>query len=407
MADWVAKRLAALEEAGLRRTLRTLQAPAQPLTTVEGREAILLCSNNYLGLAADRRVREAAALAAQRWGASAAASRLVSGTLAIHRELERSLAAFKGYPQALLFGSGYLANVGVLTALAGPGDVIFSDALNHASLIDGCRLAKAKVAIYRHCDLDHLAWLLAREQGRRRLIVTDTVFSMDGDIAPLPELVELARRHGAMVVVDEAHATGCIGPGGRGVVASHGLEGEVDLLIGTLGKALASYGAYVCAKQALIDYLVNVCRPLIFSTAPAPPAVGAALAALEILGGEPQLQRRVAANGRLLRRLLGERGFAVGDGEVQIVPLVVGDPNRCTALSAALLEEGVFVGAIRPPSVPPETSRLRLTVMATHSEEQLRRAADALLASCTRLGVDPAGIGEPQVRGGLATGVGA
>jgi len=405
MASWVEQRLQALEEAGLRRSLQVLDGPPAALTSLGGKETILLCSNNYLGLATDPRVKEGAAAAALRWGASAAASRLVSGTLAIHRELEERLAAFKGYPAALLFGAGYLANVGVLTALAGPGDAIFSDALNHASLIDGCRLSKAKVVVYRHRDLDHLAWLLDREGGKRRLIVTDTVFSMDGDLAPMPELVELARRAEAILVVDEAHATGCIGPGGRGVVARFGLEGEVEVLIGTLGKALASYGAYVCADRPLIQYLISAARPFIFSTAPAPPAIGAALAALTALEGEPGLVKQLQANSRRFRALLRQRGFGVGSGEVQIVPLVVGDPRLTVALAQALAKRGVFVQGIRPPSVPDGTSRLRFTVMATHTEEQLAHAADALVAACAEVGIDPSALAEPMPEAVAAVGV--
>jgi glycine C-acetyltransferase/8-amino-7-oxononanoate synthase len=279
----ISERLAELERLGLDRRMRLVSGPQGPTVLLDGRPVLLLCSNNYLGLADHPRVREAAADAAMRWGVGAGASRLVSGTMTIHRRLEERLAAFEGTESCLLFGSGYMANVGVISALAGRGDTVFSDELNHASIIDGCRLAGAQTVVYRHLDMEHLEWSL-RQDGRRdggsgRLIVTDAVFSMDGDVAPLEEIAELADAYRARVMVDEAHATGVLGPQGRGAVAQAGLEGEIDVIVGTLGKALGSYGAYVCAQQEMVDYLINSARPLIFSTAPGPPAVAGALAA--------------------------------------------------------------------------------------------------------------------------------
>ena len=266
-------RLAEIERLDLSRRLRLISGPQGPRVLLDGQPVLLLCSNNYLGLADHPRVREAAAEAAMRWGAGAGASRLVSGTMTIHRRLEERLAAFKGTESCILFGSGYLANLGAIGALAGPGDVVFSDELNHASIIDGCRLSRARVVVYRHLDTEHLAWSLRSHGGDgRRLIATDSVFSMDGDLAPLEEILELARRHRARLLVDEAHATGALGPGGRGAIAQADLEGEVDVLVGTLGKALGSYGAYVCAQDAMVRYLINTARSLIFSTAPPPPA---------------------------------------------------------------------------------------------------------------------------------------
>src|SRR3954471_22280126 len=238
-------RLAEIDELGLTRRMRMVSGPQGPRVILDGKPVLLLCSNNYLGLADHPRVREAAADAALRWGAGAGASRLVSGTMTIHRHLEQALAGFKGTETALLYGSGYMANVGVLGALAGEGDVVFSDELNHASLIDGCRLARAETVVYRHADVEHLAWCLDQAKGRGAVIATDSVFSMDGDVAPLAEIAELARRHGARTVIDEAHGTGCVGPGGRGAAAAAGLEGAFDVIVGTLGKALGSYGAYV------------------------------------------------------------------------------------------------------------------------------------------------------------------
>jgi len=325
----IERRLEELEQLGLSRRLRLVSGPQGPTVLLDGKPVLLLCSNNYLGLADHPRVREAAADAAMRWGVGAGASRLVSGTMTIHRRLEERLAEFEGSEACLLFGSGYLANVGVIAALAGRGDVVFSDELNHASIIDGCRLSRAEVVVYRHRDVEHLEWSL-RKHGRRdgtarRLIATDTVFSMDGDVAPLEALAELAQIHGARIMVDEAHATGNLGPGGRGAVAEAGLEGEIDVVVGTLGKALGSYGAYVCTSAAMVRYLVNTARSLIFSTAPSPPAIAGALAALELLRERPHRVQRLRSNARALRRALAAEGFPVADTDMHIVPLIVGD----------------------------------------------------------------------------------
>jgi 8-amino-7-oxononanoate synthase len=383
----VAARLEELRERGLYRRLRLIEGPQGPRVLVAGREVLLLCSNDYLGLAADDRVREAAAEAALRWGAGAGASRLISGNMQPHRELETRLAAFKGYERALLFGSGYLANMGTIAALAGPGEIVFSDELNHASIIDGCRLARAETVVYRHNDTEHLESLLRESAGTPALIVTDGVFSMDGDVAPLPELLELARRHRARLMVDEAHATGAIGPGGRGAVAAAGLSGEVDVVVGTLGKALGSYGAYVCTSAETVDYLVNRARPFIFSTAPPPPAVGAARAALGVLEAEPERVERLAANARALREALGAEGLIAGASTTQIVPIMVGEAEPTMDLCERALERGVFAQGIRPPTVPEGSSRLRFTVMATHEPEELRQAAHEVGEAAREIGL--------------------
>ncbi|HEY5943291.1 MAG TPA: 8-amino-7-oxononanoate synthase [Solirubrobacterales bacterium] len=371
----VSERLAELRDRGLYRRLRLIEGRQGPTVTLDGQPVLLLCSNNYLGLADRAEVREAAAEAAMHWGAGAGASRLISGNMEPHRRLESRLAAFKGYQASLLFGSGYLANTGVIAALAGRGEVVFSDELNHASIVDGCRLSRAETFVYRHRDPEHLAWGLRRAGERAALIVTDGVFSMDGDIAPLPELLELARRHGARLMVDEAHATGAVGPGGRGSVARAGLSGEVDIVVGTLGKALGSYGAYVCAGEEIVDLLVNTARPFIFSTAPPPPAIGAALAALAILETEPQLVDRLQANSALLRRSLAAASLAVGEATTHVVPIHVGEAEATMELCELALEKGVFAQGIRPPTVPEGSCRLRLTAMATHRTEDLVAAA--------------------------------
>jgi glycine C-acetyltransferase/8-amino-7-oxononanoate synthase len=390
-------RLSELEAVGLHRHTRLVSGPQGPHVLLDGKPVLMLSSNNYLGLADHPRVREAAAEAAMRWGVGAGASRLVSGTMTIHRRLEERLAEFKRRETALLFGSGFLANAGVIAALARPGDVVFSDELNHASIIDGCRLSRAEVFVYDHLDVEHLAWGIGQAEGRGALIVTDSVFSMDGDIAPLGDIVELARRSRIRVLVDEAHATGTLGPGGRGALAEAGLEREVDVIVGTLGKSLGSYGAFVACDREMADYLLNTARTFIFSTALPPPAAAGALAALELLEGRPELVSRLRANSTALRSALTEEGFDVGASRSQIMPLVLGDTEATLDACELALERGVFAQAIRPPTVPPMTSRLRLAVMASHRAGELRAAARVLgdAVRAAGFGTDAPPIADP------------
>ncbi len=331
-----------------------------------------------------------------RWGAGAGASRLVSGTMTPHRRLEERLAAFKGRESALLFGSGYLANTGVIAALARPGDVVFSDALNHASIVDGCRMSRAETFVYDHCDLDHLEWGIAQAADRGALIVTDALFSMDGDLAPLADLVELAQRHRLRLVVDEAHSTGTLGPGGRGALVEEGIEDQVDVIVGTLGKALGSYGAFVACEREMARYLVNSARTFIFSTAPAPASVAAALAALELLEERPHRVTRLQANADALRSELEREGFDVGNSSTHIMPLIVGDATLAVEMCAAALERGVFAQAIRPPTVPAQTSRLRLSAMSSHSRRELRAAARTFAQAARQVGFEHLRLSAPQ-----------
>jgi glycine C-acetyltransferase/8-amino-7-oxononanoate synthase len=374
-------RLDELKELGLYRRTRQVSGPQGPRVVLDGKPVMLLCSNNYLGLADHPRVRQAAADAAMRWGVGAGASRLISGNMTIHRRLEKRLADFEGREACVLFGSGYLANTGIVAALAREGEVVFSDALNHASIVDGCRLA--------HADAEHLAWGLEQAAGRGALIVTDGVFSMDGDVAPLPEIVELAQAYDVRVVVDEAHGTGALGPGGRGAVAEAGLEDDVDVIVGTLGKALGSYGAYACCDKVMAQYLVNTARPLIFSTALPPPAVAGALAALELLEEQPRRVRKLQLAGDLLRSELEGQGFDIGASSTQIIPLMVGDTAQAMRACELALEQGVFAQAIRPPTVAAGTSRLRLAVMASHTKTELRTAGQVLGKAMVAAGVGP------------------
>jgi 8-amino-7-oxononanoate synthase len=388
----ISERLAEIRRSGLHRRMRLIEGPQGPRVLLDGAEVLLLCSNNYLGLADHPKVRNAAAEAAQRYGAGSGASRLISGSMTLHRRLEGRLAAFKGTEAALLFGSGYLANTGVVAAMAERGGVVFSDELNHASIIDGCRLSRAETFVYRHRDLEHLEYGLNQAGARSRLIATDAVFSMDGDVAPLVELVELGRRYGARLLVDEAHGTGALGPGGRGALAAAGLGGQPDVIVvGTLGKALGGYGAYVCATAETVDLLVNTARPFIFSTAPPPPSVGAALAALSLLAERPGLVEQLRRNAATLREALGANGLHRAGSRTQIVPVMVGDARRAMALCERALEGGVFAQAVRPPTVPEGSSRLRLTVMANHRAHELRAAARVIGRAAWELGVVGAG----------------
>ncbi len=367
-----------LDRQSLRRTVLTPRDGQGETLSIDGRELLNLTSNNYLGLAADARVVEAAAQAARAYGASVSASRLLCGSTPLHEDLESRLAALKGQEAALLYSSGYLANLGVLTALARPGDVIFSDALNHASIIDGCRLSGAETQVYRHCDAGHLAELLAATPARRRLIVSETVFSMDGDVAPLPALVELARTHDAVLVLDEAHATGLLGPNGEGALARLGLDPEGAVIVGTLSKALASAGGFVAADATVIDYLVNRSRPFIFNTALPPASVGAALAALDIVAAEPERRAHLDTLAARLRDGLLEAGYPPSDSETAIVPLLLGSAGAALALERRLRDAGILSRAIRPPTVPEGTARIRFNLIATHTTEDVDRVLAAV-----------------------------
>jgi 8-amino-7-oxononanoate synthase len=379
LKDELASALKELEARFLRRRLRMVASACGPTAEVEGREVILLCSNNYLDLANHPALRRAAAEAIERYGVGAGASRLISGSLEPLHQLEERLRRLKKAEAGLVFGSGYLANLGTITAVAGPGDVIISDELNHASLIDGCRLSRATVKIYRHCDTDHLEYLLDEASGaRRKLIVTDSVFSMDGDRAPLERIVELARRHGASVMIDEAHAVGVIGPRGGGLAVELGLEDQIEVRVGTLSKALGAYGAYVVGSQSLIDFLVNRARSFIYTTGVPPALAAAAGAALEVLAAEPERIERLWSNAAYLRDAITAAGFDLGRSASPILPVMVGDSERALALAQGLYERGVFVSAIRPPTVPEGTARLRLTSTAGHDRTQLKLAVEAL-----------------------------
>lgn len=365
----------------LRRRLRSMEHLSATTARLDGRAVVLFCSNDYLGLAWDPRVIEAAAAAGRKHGAGSGASRLISGSLSLHAALEERLAAYKGTETALLYGSGYLANLGVIPALTRKGDILLSDRLNHASLWDGCRLSPGTLRVYEHADPRRLERHLERS-GRtgRAIIVTDGVFSMDGDLAPLSELAKIASRHDGFLIVDDAHGTGVVGPEGRGTFDHCGLSPSGHVEIGTLSKALGSYGAFVAGSNETIESLVQGSRTLIYSTALPPPAVGAALESLSLLIREPDRRERLWKNHEVLVSGLLQMGIRLQRSVSPIVPVIVGPADRALEISRLLLDRGIYAPAIRPPTVPEGTSRIRLTVSSEHTHAQIERLIDAFAA---------------------------
>ncbi len=384
--EWLPGALGDLRDRDLLRVLTYCRSAPDAEVVIGGVPHLLLASNNYLGLANDPAVVAGARAALEEYGAGAGASRLVTGSLELHRRLEERIAALKHCEDALVFPTGFQANVGTIPALVGRGDVVFSDELNHASLIDGCRLSGAEVVRYAHADADALEAAIRAsstpgDRAGRRLIVTDTVFSMDGDLAPLPAIVELADRHGCMVMVDEAHATGVLGASGAGALEHFGLEGRVGVVMGTLSKALGAQGGYVAGNLDLCDYLRTRDRGFVFTTALAPAAAGAAMAALDIVRDEPERRTRLHA---LVARLVAgarELGYEVLPTDSAVVGVLIGEAADALAVGASLRADRVWAPAIRPPSVPVGTARMRLTVMATHEDRHIDWALDALAAA--------------------------
>ncbi|MEN8182010.1 MAG: 8-amino-7-oxononanoate synthase [Myxococcota bacterium] len=369
---------------GTYRRMRVLDGAQGPRMTVDGHDVLLFAGSNYLDLAHHPEVVEAAARAARDLGCAAGGSRLITGNLRIHEALEAELADFLGRETALVFNTGYMANLGVIPALAGEGDLVVSDALNHASIIDGCRLSRASVRVFAHGDLDELDAILDEAHPRRILLVVDGVYSMDGDLAPLPALCARARRAGALVLLDDAHGTGTLGKQGRGSAELLGVEDQVDVVAGTLGKALGSFGAFVAGDRALRDLLVNTARSFIFSCALSPPQVQAARAALAVLRREPWRAEQLQARAARLRRKLAERGVDTGPSTTHIVPVVVGDNRITMEICERLLARGFYAQGIRHPTVPEGTARLRLTPMATHPEAEIDALAEAVADELSR-----------------------
>ena len=372
------KYLTELAAEHLTRRLLTLESGTGPTVRLAGREILLFASNDYLGLAGHPEVVAAAVQATEAYGAGSGAARLISGSLPPHREMEEALARFKGTEAALTFGSGYLANIGAIPALVSRGGLILADRLCHASLLDGCRLSNADFRIYRHNDMDHLASLVSkRRKGRRTLIVTDGVFSMDGDLAPLPDLVAIAHKYEAELYVDDAHGTGVMGHHGRGTIEHFGLEERIPLQMGTLGKALGSSGAYIAGPDQSIQYLMHTCRSFIFATSPPPASAAAVIAALHVLQREPERRRRLWENRDRLFSGLIRAGFTLAPSASPIMPILIGKADKAVRFSEQLLANGLFSPAIRPPTVPEQTSRIRVTVTSEHSAAQIDQALAA------------------------------
>jgi glycine C-acetyltransferase len=385
-----AAELARLRQEGLYREMRLVEGSQGRRVLLDGREVLLFCSNNYLGLADHPLLKEAAVRAVERYGVGSGAARLVSGTMELHSALERRIASFKGTEAALVFNSGYSANTGIIPALVGRGDTIFSDRLNHASIVDGAILSRARVVRYPHNDMEALRRLLDQSQDTgRRLIVSDGVFSMDGDLALLAELVAIKREYGALLMVDDAHGTGVLGAGGRGSAELLGVSDGVDVQMGTLGKGLGSFGAYVAGSRELVDYLVNRARSFIFSTSLPPAVLAAAIAAIDLVDSPlgAALRVQLADNAVRFRDLLAAAGLDTMGSTTQIVPVLVGEAPVTMTFTRLLLDEGVFVQGIRPPTVPAGSCRLRCTLMATHTEDDVTGTVAAIVRIGQRLGL--------------------
>lgn len=366
--------LSQLERDGLLRTLYLVEGPQEENMVIDGKKVLNFCSNNYLGLANDRRLKTAAIKAIKKYGVGAGASRLVCGNMRLHQELERNIADFKGTEGCLVFTSGYMANLGAITALVSHGEVVLADKLNHASLVDAAVLSRAEFKRYPHKDMEALERLLLEAGQKKKLIVTDTVFSMDGDIAPLPEMVRLAKKYNAMIMIDEAHATGVLGNSGKGAAELFNLQGEIDIQMGTLSKAIGSQGAYICANETLINFLINKSRQFIYTTALPVAMCAAAIAAIAIIETDADLRKKLLANADFFREGLRDMGFIIGESQTPIIPVITREEKLTMEFSRKLFEQGIFVQGIRPPTVPTGQSRLRITVMATHKRQDLEKA---------------------------------
>ncbi len=372
-----------LSKAGLLRAMRTIEGAQGPRVRIEGAEVLLMCSNDYLGLANHPELKQAAIAATKSYGTGGGASRLVSGTMEPHAELEEKIKSFKGAEAAVVFNSGYSANTGVIPSLIGRSGEVFSDRLNHASINDGCILSRAHLTRYSHADIDSLRKSLEASNRDVKLIVTDSVFSMDGDLAPLREIIDLARSHGAMLYVDDAHATGVLGEHGTGSLEHLGINDDSVIEMGTFGKALGSFGAYVAGKSEVIELLVNRARPFIYTTALPPMVCAATIKAIEIVEKEPERRRRLSDNALHLRSLLNEAGLDTLNTETHIIPVLLGTARAASEASLKLFKEGVFVQAIRPPTVPDGTARLRVTVTSEHTADEISFAAEKIIeAAC-------------------------
>jgi glycine C-acetyltransferase len=378
--SFLSEQLEAWRKAGTYQRLRVLESACEPVSKVDGREVINLASNNYLGLADHPKLVEAAVEAAKKYGAGSGAVRTISGTMSLHMELERRIAEFKKVEACVVFQSGFAANAGTVSAILGPDDHIISDALNHASIIDGCRLSRAKIHVFPHKDTgaaEKIAQELSGKPGHK-LLITDGVFSMDGDIGPLPALVQIAERHGAIMMIDDAHSSGVLGRNGRGTVDHFGLHGRVDIQVGTLSKAIGVLGGYVCGSRDLIEFLYHRARPFLFSTSHPPSVAASCIAAFDILENEPERIESLWSNTRYFKAALSGAGFNTGESETPITPVMVGEAKAAHEFSRRLFENGLFATGIGFPTVPEGKARIRTIVTATHTREMLDRALEIL-----------------------------
>lgn len=382
--DFIRQETERLKKEGLFVNIRTIGSPQDAWTVVDGKRVLNMCSNNYLGFANHPELKEAAKKAIDEWGVGPAAVRSIAGTMSLHLELERLLAEFKGAEGALSLQAGLIANLSTIAPLVDEGDVIYTDQLNHASIIDGCRLSKAERLIYAHCDPNDLESKLkeTRSKKRRALIITDGVFSMDGDIAPLPEITELAERYDAMLMVDDAHGEGVLGKGGRGIVDHFGLHGRVDVEIGTMSKAFGVVGGYVAGRKEITEYLRQKARPFLFSSAVTPADVAACIKAVEILGRSTELVDRLWDNTKYFKERMKGLGFDIGKSQTPITPVMLGDAKLAQDFSRRLFEEGVFAMALGFPTVPKGMARIRVMISAAHSRDDL----DSALGTFERIG---------------------
>jgi len=393
--QYLSEQLESWRQAGTYQRLRVLESACEPTSRFDGREVINLASNNYLGLADHPKLVEAAVDATKKYGAGSGAVRTISGTMSIHMELERRIAAFKHTEACVVFQSGFAANAGTVSAILGPEDHIVSDALNHASIIDGCRLSRAKIHVFQHKDTataDKILQDLAGASGRK-LLITDGVFSMDGDIGPLPALVDIAERRGAIMMIDDAHSSGVLGRNGRGTVDHFGLHGRVHIQVGTLSKAIGVLGGYVCGSRDLIEFLYHRARPFLFSTSHPPGVAAACLAAFDILEREPERIATLWDNTRYFKAALKTAGFDTGESETPITPILVGEAKTAHAYSAALFENGLLATGIGFPTVPEGKARVRTIVTATHTREMLDKAAEILTRVAKKMGILKSGVG--------------
>ena len=376
-----------LKDQGLYREPRTLTGEQKPKCIYDGKSVVNLSSNNYLGLANHPRLIEAAIKATEKLGVGSGAVRTIAGQMDLHKEFEEKLAKFKNVEACLVYQSGFTANSGTVSCILGREDVIISDELNHASIIDGSRLSRAEIKVYPHADMDGLRSVLEEAEGRNKLVVTDGVFSMDGDIAPLPEVVKLAKEFGAIVMVDDAHASGVLGRNGRGTVDHYDLHGQVDIQVGTLSKAIGVLGGYVAGPQKLIDYLVQRSRPVLFSTSHPPAVTAAGMAAIDLLMEQPEVIDQLWDNTEFFRAGLKELGFDTGASATPIIPVIVGDERKAMQLADDLFDDGVFAQGIAFPTVPRGKARVRTIVSATHTKEDLQYALDTFSKVGKKLGI--------------------